>query len=83
MENAPTVDYTLEIRRSPPGSTFSGTVLATLTIAAGTHEVVQTSSFGGGGTVDSGDLVAIFYTVIGQVGSGDSISTITLEGQAT
>lgn len=79
LEVAPTVAYTVTIDKSAPGGAFSGVVVATLTVTAGTHEVTVTSF--GGATVSSGDLVAVFFTAIGSVGGGGSITTVTLGGQ--
>jgi hypothetical protein len=78
MENSPISTYALDFEKSAPGSTFSGTVVASLSIS-GSHEAVETSF--GGATVTSGDIVGIFWTAIGDIAATDSITTIVLEGQ--
>lgn len=56
--------YTIEIQRSPGGSVFTPTNIISLSLAAGAHEVEVTSGFGVT-TVTSGQLLRVFWQVLG------------------
>jgi hypothetical protein len=79
LESASTTGgYTIKLQRSAAGGVFVPTDVVTLALAVGANEVVSTGPFGIA-TVTSGDLLRVFWSVIG---ANAQNFTVQLEGSS-
>lgn len=79
MEASSIGNATVKVYRSPGGGVFTGTLIKEVTITSGNFQQEETTSFGGGGTLSTGELVGIQFTALGGRG-GHTTFLVQVEG---